>query len=115
MLREPGSPVAAFCSCWILYDELHINTLAVAPERRRRGLGTMLMTHLLTLAASEGATRALLEVRQSNLPAIRLYETLGFHVTQIRAGYYTHPDEDALVLTRSGLPETPETPTKPGL
>ena len=115
VLREPGSPVAAFCSCWILYDELHINTLAVAPERRRRGLGTMLMTHLLTLAASEGATRALLEVRQSNLPAIRLYETLGFHVTQIRAGYYTHPDEDALVLTRSGLPETPETPTKPGL
>jgi [ribosomal protein S18]-alanine N-acetyltransferase len=115
VLRAPDGSVAAFCSCWILYDELHINTLAVHPACRRRGLATILMRHLLTLAASEGAARALLEVRQSNIPAIRLYETLGFEITRIRRGYYTHPDEDALVLTREGLPDPPETTTKGGL
>jgi ribosomal-protein-alanine N-acetyltransferase len=115
VLRAPGRPVAAFCSCWILYDELHINTLAVDPECRRRGLATVLMRHLLALAADEGATRALLEVRQSNIPAIRLYETLGFEITNIRRGYYTHPEEDALVLTRAALQQTPERTSKAGL
>ncbi len=114
VLRAPGRPVAAFCSCWILYDELHINTLAVDPECRRCGLATVLMKHLLALAANEGATRALLEVRQSNIPAIRLYETLGFKITNVRRGYYTHPEEDALVLSRLGLPQTPERTAKAG-
>jgi [ribosomal protein S18]-alanine N-acetyltransferase len=112
VLRTPERPVAAFCSCWILYEELHINTLAVDPAYRRRGLGSRLMRHLLALAAGEGATRALLEVRRSNVPAIRLYETLGFHVTDIRRSYYTHPDEDALVLTSRILLQTPEEDAK---
>jgi ribosomal-protein-alanine N-acetyltransferase len=112
VLRTPDRPVAAFCSCWILYEELHINTLAVDPACRRQGLGTLLMKHLLALAADEGATRALLEVRRSNVPAIRLYETLGFEVTEVRRGYYTPPDEDALVLTRQTLPERPENDAK---
>jgi ribosomal-protein-alanine N-acetyltransferase len=114
VLRTPERRVAAFCSCWILYDELHINTLAVDPECRRLGLGTLLMKHLLALAADEGATRALLEVRRSNVPAIRLYETLGFEITDVRRGYYTQPEEDALVLTRQGLPQTPENPADGG-
>jgi len=115
VLRAPGRPVAAFCSCWILYDELHINTLAVDPECRRRGLATVLMRHLLALAGDEGASRALLEVRQSNIPAIRLYETLGFEITNVRRAYYTQPEEDALVLTRRMLPQTPERMSKAGL
>jgi [ribosomal protein S18]-alanine N-acetyltransferase len=114
VLRAPGRPVAAFCSCWILYDELHINTLAVDPECRRRGLATVLMRHLLALAADQGATRALLEVRQSNIPAIRLYQALGFEITNVRRGYYTQPEEDALVLTRLVLPQTPERAAKAG-
>ena len=101
--------VAAFCSCWVVCDELHINTLAVDPGFRRQGLATTMMRQLLTLSEHEGATRALLEVRRSNIPAIRLYESLGFQVSDVRRGYYTHPEEDALILTRRALPETPET------
>ncbi len=114
VLRAAGRRVAAFCSCWILFDELHINTLAVDPELRRQGLATVLMKHLLGVAAAEGADRALLEVRRSNTPAIRLYESLGFQVTDVRRHYYTQPVEDALILSRRALLETPETPTKNG-
>jgi [ribosomal protein S18]-alanine N-acetyltransferase len=106
ILRSAGR-VTAFCSCWILFEELHINTLAVDPEFRRRGLATTLMNQLLALAAGEGATRALLEVRRSNAAAIRLYESLGFQVSDVRRGYYSHPDEDALILTRRVLPPAP--------
>jgi [ribosomal protein S18]-alanine N-acetyltransferase len=105
VLRLPGRPVAAFCACWVVYDELHINTLAVDPQLRRQGLATLLMRRLLAEAAREGAQRALLEVRRSNEIAQRLYTSLGFTVTATRRNYYTQPEEDALVLMREGLTE----------
>ena len=46
-----------------------------------------------------GARRTFLEVRRSNVPAQRLYETLGFKETGVRKNYYSHPEEDALVLS----------------
>ena len=66
------------------------------------------MIELMRLAAAEGMRRILLEVRRSNEPAQRLYHRLGFAVAGIRRSYYTHPVEDALVLTRQLLPETPD-------
>jgi [ribosomal protein S18]-alanine N-acetyltransferase len=108
VLRLPGHRVAAFCACWFIYDELHINTIAVDPTLRRQGLAAALMRHLLRQAAGEGIQRTLLEVRRSNLPAQRLYESLGFIAAGVRRSYYSQPDEDALVLTRDVLPGTPE-------
>jgi ribosomal-protein-alanine N-acetyltransferase len=101
--RLPGHRVAAFCACWLVYDELHINTIAVDPGLRRRGLATALMTRILEDAAREGAVRVYLEVRRSNAPAQALYESLGFSVAGVRRNYYSHPEEDALVLTRAVL------------
>jgi ribosomal-protein-alanine N-acetyltransferase len=104
VLRVAGHRVAAFCACWIVYDELHINTIAVHPDLRRRGLATLLMQRLLAEVGDLGVTRAYLEVRQSNVPAQRLYESLGFGLAGVRRHYYSHPVEDALVLTRQVQP-----------
>jgi ribosomal-protein-alanine N-acetyltransferase len=103
VVRLPGYRVAAFCACWLVYDELHINTIAVDARLRRQGLATALMTRLLADAAAQGARRTYLEVRRSNLPAQRLYESLGFTVAAVRRSYYSHPDEDALVLSLAML------------
>jgi ribosomal-protein-alanine N-acetyltransferase len=105
-LRLDSGVIAAFCVCWMLFGELHINTVAVAPAERRRGLATMLLRHVFAEAAARGVTRATLEVRESNLPAIRLYERLGFRVTASRPRYYTQPEEDALILWREGMNPT---------
>ena len=70
VLRLPDARVAAFCSCWVIVDELHINTIAVDMSRRRQGLGRALMQHILTAVAGEGVRRATLEVRRSNLAAL---------------------------------------------
>ena len=102
VLRLPGVAVAGFCSCWVIGDELHVNTIAVAAERRGHGLGRALMLHVLADVARDGVRRATLEVRRSNIAAQRLYERLGFIVAGVRKRYHTHPEEDALILWRHG-------------
>jgi [ribosomal protein S18]-alanine N-acetyltransferase len=96
--------VAGFCSFWLIFDELHINNLAVRPEFRRLGMGTALLEHAMQAGASLGARHATLEVRRSNEAARRIYERLGFEEGGIRRNYYTSPREDALILWRHELP-----------
>ena len=103
VLRDPVGEVVAFCTCWMIVDELHINTVAVDPARRRAGLATSLMRQIMTEAARSGATKATLEVRASNEAARQLYAKLGFVESGVRAGYYSQPDEDAVILWRDGL------------
>ena len=103
VLRLDDGRVAAFCVCWMLFEELHINTLAVAPALRRQGLASTLLNYVFREAAGRGVQRATLEVRASNRPAIGLYERLGFQVTATRYRYYNNPEEDALILWRDHL------------
>jgi [ribosomal protein S18]-alanine N-acetyltransferase len=105
VLRLPDCPLAAFCSCWIIGDELHVNTMAVDFPHRRRGLGRHLMEWVMREAARRGARRATLEVRKANEAARRLYESMGFSVRATRPGYYTHPDDDGLILWKDSLTE----------
>ncbi len=91
----------------MVFDELHINTLAVAPDSRRSGLAAFLLRHVMAEAAGEGAGKATLEVRASNSAALALYTQLGFHVSARRPTYYTQPEEDALILWREGFDTSP--------
>jgi ribosomal-protein-alanine N-acetyltransferase len=98
VLRDGGGALLAFCACWFIVDELHINTLAVRPELRRRGLATKLLHFAFREAAAAGIRRATLEVRRSNDAALKLYERLGFQVQAVRPNYYSGPVEDGLIL-----------------
>jgi ribosomal-protein-alanine N-acetyltransferase len=100
LLKDAEDRAIAFCIAWFIFDELHINTLAVSPSRRRQGLATLLLQAVMAEAAHEGVRRATLEVRESNVAALRLYTGLGFSVSAKRPGYYTNPPEDALILWR---------------
>jgi len=102
--RDAVGEAIGFCSCWLVLDEIHINNLAVLPEQRRSGVASALIEHVLKEGGARGAHRATLEVRRSNEPARKLYEKFGFTVTGVRRGYYTRPDEDALVLWRESPP-----------
>jgi len=100
VMRTDGHQVAAFCALWLVADQAHINNLAVLPELRGRGLGTQLLAAVTDEATHLGATLLTLEVRQSNIPARRLYERAGFYQDGVRKNYYTNPIEDALILSR---------------
>jgi [ribosomal protein S18]-alanine N-acetyltransferase len=82
--------------------EAHILNVCVRNEFRSLGFGRRLLEHLLERAGASGVAEAFLEVRPSNLAAIRLYQHLGFEQIGIRRGYYQAPDgrEDAIVLKR---------------
>ena len=109
VLRTPDWPVAAFCTVWVVLDEIHINNVAVRPECRGEGVGRALLEFVLRLGAGLGARRATLEVRRSNAAALKLYERLGFTVAGVRKNYYANPVEDALILWREGLPDAGRT------
>src|SRR5262249_18341482 len=105
--RRDGQPVppriVGYCSVWLIFEELHINTLAIHPDWRRSGLASHLIRHVLGEAVRQGAEKATLEVRRSNLAAQRLYERFGFETTAVRTNYYRDPVEDALILWRLNL------------
>lgn len=98
VLKTPERLTVAFCTIWIVVDEIHINNLAVHPAYRGHGLGRALLVSILRMWSGRGASRATLEVRRSNAVAINLYATLGFRVAGTRKDYYTQPVEDALIL-----------------
>ena len=93
--RLEDGRIVAFCACWLIVDELHIHTITVREDHRRRGLARSLLLHVL---ADTQAGRATLEVRRSNAAALALYTGLGFEVSAVREGYYQRPAEDALIL-----------------
>jgi ribosomal-protein-alanine N-acetyltransferase len=107
VIRTDAERVAGFCAFWRVADQIHINNLAIRPELRGRGLGRFLLLCVLEEAERLGAIHATLEVRRSNVAARRLYERAGFHVAGVRASYYTHPIEDALILSRDSQTTAP--------
>ena len=98
VVRNEECRVAGFCAFWLVFDEMHINNLALRPQFRAQGIGTALLRHAIAVARDLGARRATLEVRASNDAARRLYARLGFYVAGTRRNYYTNPVEDALIL-----------------
>jgi ribosomal-protein-alanine acetyltransferase len=82
-------------------DSGDIQTIAVVPHHRGKGLGRTLLRALLDEARNRGAGDIFLEVRADNPAAISLYESEGFHTLDRRVGYYQPDGVDALVMRRS--------------
>jgi ribosomal-protein-alanine N-acetyltransferase len=85
-------------------DAWHVMNIAVVPGFRRRGIGRSLLERLFEVTADDARRGYTLEVRVSNVDAIRLYERLGFESRGIRRGYYTDNREDALIMWREPTP-----------
>jgi len=94
-----ATPVLVGYLCvWEIGPELHITNLAVHPNWRRQGIARFLLGRTLEDARSRHLRLAVLEVRPTNLEALKLYERLGFRVIGRRKGYYFDTGEDALVM-----------------
>jgi ribosomal-protein-alanine N-acetyltransferase len=97
--------IVGFAGLWLMVDEAHIVTLAVRPDARRQGVGTLLVLGALELAYAHDMARVTLEVRASNLAAQKLYERCGFLRAGVRPRYYSDDNEDAIVMTTPPLEE----------
>jgi [ribosomal protein S18]-alanine N-acetyltransferase len=93
-----GSQIVGYGGLWLVVDDGHITTLAVAPDQRGRGIGGLLLEALIDAALSIGAAQLTLEVRAGNRAAQRLYLSYGFAPVATRARYYQDNGEDALIM-----------------
>ena len=82
-------------------DEAHLLNLSIAAARQRQGHGSQLLHRVCACARGSGARLVFLEVRPSNLAALRLYEHHGFQRVGLRREYYPGQGgrEDALILS----------------
>ena len=103
--NEVGDELVGYLIISRYVDAWHVMNVAVAPEYRGRGIATKLLEELFELTAGDGRRGYTLEVRVSNVSAIRLYEKLGFKARGVRRGYYTDNREDALIMWKDPLRE----------
>jgi len=89
--------IAGFLCRWLIADECHILNIAVHPDSRRLGIGTVLMTEAINESKTTGANVITLEVRRSNLAARQLYRKFEFEERRLRRHYYG-PGEDAIIM-----------------
>lgn len=92
---EDGT-VAGYVGVQIICGEGYITNVAVLPSYRRKGIAKALMRRVM----ENEMDFLTLEVRKSNAPAIKLYESLGFSKVGERKNFYSDPSEDALLYTR---------------
>ncbi|MCL1905393.1 MAG: ribosomal protein S18-alanine N-acetyltransferase [Clostridiales bacterium] len=86
-----------FGGFWQILTEGHIANVAVHPDFRSKGLGKLLVAHLMTACRALGGTAMTLEVRQSNAAARELYRKFGFTSAGVRPGYY-NDRENAVIM-----------------
>lgn len=95
---EENKKVIGLGCLWAILEEAHISLLAIHPDFQGRGLGKLLLLSLLKDAVNRKLERATLEVKETNIKALSLYEKFGFKIAGKRKKYYSNTGEDALVL-----------------
>ncbi len=103
LLRRPApdaNGAVGYICFRLLYGEMHLTKIAVAPQWRGQGLAARLLVHGMETATALGATAVLLQVRPTNRPALGLYRRFGFRQIGRRKQYFSETGEDALVLMR---------------
>lgn len=106
---EQNGRILGYCNLRLLAGEGEVQRIAVLPEYRRLGLARKMMEAMVDYARENMAVSISLEVRESNLPARKLYETYGFIAEAVRRGYYHNPSEDAVIMWKRDLQESYET------
>lgn len=100
-MRHVSGALVGYCVLMPVVDEMHLLNLCVAPQVQGTGAGLALLREAVRVTRSEDLAGLLLEVRPSNVRALRLYERFGFTTIGRRKNYYParrHGREDALVM-----------------
>lgn len=91
-----GSEVIGYVFAMWVFEEMHVNKIAVRPADRRSGVADALMAECLDFARQHDVETISLEVRKSNLGAQEFYRALSFETSYVRPRYY--PDGEAAVV-----------------
>lgn len=93
-----SAAVTGYIGMYLSFDEGNITNVAVSPSYRKKGYGEALVSAAKEIAKEMQIEKIFLEVRVSNIPAISLYEKMGFESLGVRKNFYEHPQEDASIM-----------------
>lgn len=103
IVGELDGKIIAYAGAWVSFNQADVMSVAVDPEYRGQGVGTILFGELIKAVKARGAKSITLEVRPSNTAAIKLYESFGLKSVGRRRGYYLDNGEDALIMWNTKL------------
>ena len=97
-IKDEEDKILGFIGFWQIFEESHITTLAIHPDYRRLQLAQMLLLKAIEECYSDMIKYITLEVRESNIPAISLYEKFLFESIGVRKNYYQDNGENAIIM-----------------
>ncbi len=99
LVAKLGSKIVGFISMYCAVDEGYICNIAVEKSHRKQGIGTSLISEIITYSQNKNLKFLTLEVRESNTETIKFYEKLGFEKLGVRKNFYLNPTENAVIMT----------------
>jgi ribosomal-protein-alanine N-acetyltransferase len=96
--KTDDGEIAGYGGIWVIMDEMHVTNIATSPVHRGRKIAERLLVRLLQEGIERGATRATLEVRESNAAAHNLYLKYRFEDVAMRKQYYSDNRENAIIM-----------------
>ena len=96
LVADVDGRAVGYMGLQIFSGEGYVTNVAVLPEFRGQGIASALIARQM----ENDMKFITLEVRQSNLPVLKLYEKSGFERVGIRPNFYSNPDENAVIMTR---------------
>ncbi len=101
LVAEENAEMVGYCIVYFAMDEAEIARIAVEASKRKQGVGQELLRATCRAGIQQGVERLLLDVRESNVPALNLYRSFGFVEDGIRKNFYQNPTEHAVLMSMS--------------
>ncbi len=106
MVAEHDDRVVGFMIYELNKTRIHVLNFAVAPQCRRRGVGSQMVAKLVSKLSSQRRSRITLEVRETNLAAQLFFRSQRFRAVSVLRQYYDDTPEDAYLMQYRHRPET---------
>lgn len=103
IVAEKQEEIVGYLGMYLFSEEADISNVVVSKEYRRQHIAKRMLEYIFVQAKSRGVKNVTLEVRETNVAAIRLYERMGFSEAGIRKNYYKEPTENALIMWKQNL------------
>lgn len=100
LVAEYMDGIAGYAGAVCVTDEADITNVAVSEDFRRYGIASQLIQSLVTVLTGNHISMVFLEVRESNVAAIALYNNMGFYQVGRRPDFYRKPPEAALLMRK---------------
>lgn len=99
--KANGDSIVGWCACRKIWPEAELLKIAVLVSEKTKGIGSLMLQHLMEELLQQKFSTLFLEVRSQNMTALKFYNHHGFAQVGMRRAYYCDPKDDALILSKT--------------